>query len=516
MVPNKLLRTRLTRFQESLESIQQAIEVDDQNTDFFLFEGRVLKHMGSLKAAYDVVDKARSMELTDRYVNNKAAKYAFRAGLPDTALALTHLFTRGVDVKSLPDPATLHDLQCMWFELEGARCAEQSGNVVFALKQYHWVETHFNQVQEDEFDFHEYSLRRFCLNSYINFVRMESQLRSAHPFRQAATGGIKCWLRVFDFDDGLQALREYEKVQKQAKKEQEAAVDESRFAGMTPAEKKRAKQKLAQVQKEQERQEMAKKLEEAKKLTESAGDGEEEGETTEDPNNPSTEEKKEINEFTPRRKDIVPDSDSLGFKRFQKLSKDPLQAAQVLLGQLLKDNKSWPQAHLSAFDVHIRKGEANEAWEHLNTAAQLCSGEWFTPGVIERLLPFARAYAVGSLPSSSSWLPRVKGNAFKLQLNDKAKASIDQALASLSQPLMECAVARLGSDNQELRMACAQGLLWSETNQEEAVNALVSILKPFKLCVATHEILKASKLHEAVQRHKDAAKASWPASTMFE
>ena len=58
--------------------------------------------------------EGRALDLQDRYLNNKAAKYHLRADLTKEAFDLMSMFTRYEG-----DPQQyLADMQCNWFELE--------------------------------------------------------------------------------------------------------------------------------------------------------------------------------------------------------------------------------------------------------------------------------------------------------------------------------------------------------------------------------------------------------------
>ena len=112
-------------------------------------KARLLKHAGDLVAAADCMDQvrwgvlvwvfaddslyniqARKMDLSDRYLNNKAIKYLLRASKPEQAVALANLFVR-TDDKSTPLVlAEIHEMQCLWFEYESGAAALKRGNVI--------------------------------------------------------------------------------------------------------------------------------------------------------------------------------------------------------------------------------------------------------------------------------------------------------------------------------------------------------------------------------------------------
>ena len=54
----------------------------------------LFQHAGDMTEAVHWVDEARTMDLADRYLNCKAAKYMLRAGMIDKAEEACALFTR--------------------------------------------------------------------------------------------------------------------------------------------------------------------------------------------------------------------------------------------------------------------------------------------------------------------------------------------------------------------------------------------------------------------------------------
>jgi N-alpha-acetyltransferase 15/16, NatA auxiliary subunit len=64
----------------ALELIDKAIEHTPTLEDLYFIKAKFAKHVGDLVTAHRLVDKARSIDIADRYMNTKAAVYALRAG----------------------------------------------------------------------------------------------------------------------------------------------------------------------------------------------------------------------------------------------------------------------------------------------------------------------------------------------------------------------------------------------------------------------------------------------------
>ena len=58
----------------------------------------------------------------------------------------------------------------MQFLTEDGDCHRRNGNLGLALKRYFAVQKIFNEIEDDQYDFHGYSMRKFTLNVYMEFV----------------------------------------------------------------------------------------------------------------------------------------------------------------------------------------------------------------------------------------------------------------------------------------------------------------------------------------------------------
>lgn len=58
-------------------------------------------------------------------------------------------------------------MQSLLFLIEDADAYRRNGNLGLALKKYHAVQKVFDEVEDDQYDFHGYSLRKFTVNIYL-------------------------------------------------------------------------------------------------------------------------------------------------------------------------------------------------------------------------------------------------------------------------------------------------------------------------------------------------------------
>lgn len=74
--------------------------------------------------------------------------------------------------KFVKDPVTgllnCHEMQCMWWECELGDAARVQGDLLLALKNYKQVEIHFQSFNDDQYEFHNYCLRKNQLNVYVD------------------------------------------------------------------------------------------------------------------------------------------------------------------------------------------------------------------------------------------------------------------------------------------------------------------------------------------------------------
>ena len=64
----------------------------------------------------------------------------------------------------------LEDMQSFVYLTEEADAQLRNGNLAMALKKYDAIHKIFDVFEDDQFDFHGYSVRKFTLNIYMKSV----------------------------------------------------------------------------------------------------------------------------------------------------------------------------------------------------------------------------------------------------------------------------------------------------------------------------------------------------------
>ncbi|KAJ5679455.1 N-terminal acetyltransferase A complex subunit n.t1.c1 [Penicillium macrosclerotiorum] len=167
--------------------------------EYQMTKARIWKHYGNSVKAAEEMEKARLLDEKDRYINTKAAKYQLRNDENDKALDNMSKFTRNETVGgALGD---LHEMQCVWYLTEDGESYLRQKKLGLALKRFHAVNTIFDTWQEDQFDFHSFSLRKGMIRAYVDMVRWEDRLRD-HPFySRMALSAVQAYLLLNDQPD---------------------------------------------------------------------------------------------------------------------------------------------------------------------------------------------------------------------------------------------------------------------------------------------------------------------------
>jgi peptide alpha-N-acetyltransferase len=290
---------------KAMEHVDKAIELAPKAVEYQLTKARIWKHYGNLEKAAEEMEKARKLDEKDRYINSKAAKYQLRNNENDKALENMSKFTRNETVGGAM--GDLHEMQCVWYLTEDGEAYLRQKKLGLALKRFHGVYNIFETWQEDQFDFHSFSLRKGMIRAYVDMVRWEDRLRQ-HPFyTRVALSAIKTYLLLHDQPD----------------------LAHGPLPNGDDADSAERKKALKKAKKEQQRLEKieADKREARKAASTKGGDGEV---------------KKE-------------DPDPLGNKLVQ--TQEPLKEATKFLTPLLEFGSNNIEAQNLGFEVYLRRGK---------------------------------------------------------------------------------------------------------------------------------------------------------------
>jgi peptide alpha-N-acetyltransferase len=290
---------------KAMEYVDKALELTPKSVDYNMTKARIWKHHGNTKKATEIMEHARQLDEKDRYINTKSAKYQLRADDNDAALKTMSKFTRN---ETHGGPlGDLHDMQCMWYITEDGESYLRQRNLGLALKRFNSIYDIFDIWQDDQFDFHSFSLRKGQIRAYVDMVKWEDYLREHPMFTRAAVSAVRVFLLLAD-DPSL------------------AMTKANGTDNLDPAERKKA-QKKARKEAERLEKEAAEKKAAAAKKPATGADGE------------------------PKKED----PDPKGEKLVQ--TKTPLEDAMKFLSPLLEFSSKNVEAQILGFEVFMRRSK---------------------------------------------------------------------------------------------------------------------------------------------------------------
>ena len=295
----------------AMELIDKAIEMFPKSVDFHMTKARILKHQGNIQKAAEMMETARALDERDRYINSKAAKYQLRNDENEKAIETMKKFTRN---ETAGGPlGDLHDMQCMWYITEDGESYLRQHKLGLALKRFHAIYNIFETWQEDQFDFHSFSMRKGQIRAYVDMIRWQDHLHDHPFFSRAAISAIKAYVLLHDkpqlahgaLNNGVNGVN----------------------GKLDANEQKKAAKRARKAQEKQDQIDAEKK--DAKKTAGVGADGE------------------------PKKED----KDPKGEKLVQ--TEDPLKDAMKFLTPLLEHSPKYVEAQEAGFEVYFRRSKYN-------------------------------------------------------------------------------------------------------------------------------------------------------------
>jgi N-alpha-acetyltransferase 15/16, NatA auxiliary subunit len=316
---------RLGDVEQALKLVDGCIERTPSLVELHSARARILKHAGDLAGAAAAAQHARTLDTSDRYLNCVATKALFKAGEVEEAERVVSLFTRDGEQAN-----NLYDMQATWYEISAGKAYLLRADYGRALKRFLKVDSHFMDFVEDQFDFHQYCLRKQTMRVYVDMLRMEDDLYKHPVYAKAVEGAVATYLALFDNPGKSPEEVEAEKV-----------------AAMTPEEAKKYLQK--------KRKEEAKKLKETENANNAEGGANKKG--SPGAGGGAGDAKKPV--------DADPDGVLLAS------TKDPLGEATKLLTRLLAAAPDRLETQLMAYEIYSRKKKLLLALKSVKKAAAL-------------------------------------------------------------------------------------------------------------------------------------------------
>ena len=151
--------------EKALEHINKAIKLTPSVVEFFMVKSRILKHNLLYEEAALAMNKAKDLDLSDRYLNAKHAKSVVRKGDVDEGAKIMMEFVKNPLVEE-----NMLRYQCLWFKIETGIAYLKSGKLLLSHRMFKGILDNFKEMFEDQSDFYNYSLRRYMLSDFFSLI----------------------------------------------------------------------------------------------------------------------------------------------------------------------------------------------------------------------------------------------------------------------------------------------------------------------------------------------------------
>ncbi|KAJ2408928.1 hypothetical protein J3F80_001721 [Coemansia sp. RSA 2526] len=181
--------------ERALTLIEEAIRSSPKTIEPYMIKARILKHAGDFRGARDTMDYARQQDVGDRYLTTKFIKYMLRVDEVDEAEKTYLLFVNEDAPHKIQE---IVNMQATWYMNERGHAYRRMGDIGRALKHYHQAISVFDTYQDDQYDFHQYSVRKVTLRSYIDILEWEATVYENPAYQTAARAAAECYLELAD------------------------------------------------------------------------------------------------------------------------------------------------------------------------------------------------------------------------------------------------------------------------------------------------------------------------------
>ena len=151
--------------EKAIDYINKAIKSTPTVVEFFMVKSKILKHNLLYEEASLAMGKAKDLDLSDRYLNAKHAKSIVRKGDVDGSANVMMEF-----VKNPLFEENMLRYQCLWYKIEAGYAYLKQGKLLMAHRMFKGILDNFKEMNEDQNEFYNYSLRRYMLSDFYNLI----------------------------------------------------------------------------------------------------------------------------------------------------------------------------------------------------------------------------------------------------------------------------------------------------------------------------------------------------------
>eukprot|EP01091_Cochliopodium_minus_P011745 TRINITY_DN3418_c0_g1_i1.p1 TRINITY_DN3418_c0_g1~~TRINITY_DN3418_c0_g1_i1.p1 ORF type:complete len:828 (+),score=282.26 TRINITY_DN3418_c0_g1_i1:29-2512(+) len=179
-------------YKKAFELIDKAIEHTPTLEDLYFIKAKFAKHVGDFQTAYRLVDKAKNIDIGDRFMNTKATVYAFRSGNFEAAEKTASHFAKE------QGQINLSSMQAHWFFKEAGLCCFHKKDYTKALEMFKIATKHYTDYRNDEFDMHTFNYRICSLTSEVDMVKSTDSYFKHPDYFISATKIVEIYLLLLD------------------------------------------------------------------------------------------------------------------------------------------------------------------------------------------------------------------------------------------------------------------------------------------------------------------------------
>nr|CCC93718.1 unnamed protein product [Trypanosoma congolense IL3000] len=187
-----------------LQYIERAIDHTPTLDLLYLMKAKIQARNNQLDEAAASADMARKLDLQDKYLNGKAAKYFFRANRIAEGEERMLMFYKA---SVAPQDAYLTALesQCAWYEREVGDAYYRMGDYVSALANYLMYEEHHKRIHNELAEFHNYVFRRSTMRPWFDVLACDDNLTGNKFFQKLCPRIARTYMKVHE--EGEEATR---------------------------------------------------------------------------------------------------------------------------------------------------------------------------------------------------------------------------------------------------------------------------------------------------------------------
>ncbi|AYU83484.1 N-acetyltransferase subunit Nat1, putative [Leishmania donovani] len=184
--------------------IEKAINHTPTLELLYLEKAKIFAREGKTAAAAEQADLARRLDLQDKYLNSKAAKYYFRDNQVERGEATMQLFYKP-SVVAGDTYLTALESQCYWYEREVGEAFYRRGDYISALQNLLMFERHHEQNHCELSDFHNYVFRRNTMRPWFDVLDCDDNMGRNKFFLKFCPAIVRTYMRIHE--KGEEAVR---------------------------------------------------------------------------------------------------------------------------------------------------------------------------------------------------------------------------------------------------------------------------------------------------------------------